>query len=50
MGRNLPEVEPGTPLLGDSGIHTTVQGAGSTGIHAVGGDQGSLVPSIGKPA
>jgi hypothetical protein len=47
MMRNLPEVEPGTSLLGALGIDTTIQGAGSTGIPEVGGDQGSLVPSIG---
>jgi hypothetical protein len=47
---NLPEVEPGTSLLGANGIDTTIQGAGSAGIPAVGGDQGSLVPSIGGPA
>jgi hypothetical protein len=47
MVRNLPEVEPGTSLLGASGIDTPIQGAGS-GIPAVGRDQGSLVPSIGR--
>jgi hypothetical protein len=47
MVRNRPEVEPGTSLLGASGIDTTIQGADSTGIPAVGGDQKSLVPSIG---
>jgi hypothetical protein len=45
--RNLPEVEPGTSLLGASGIDTTIQGVGSTGIPAVGRAQGSLLPSIG---
>jgi hypothetical protein len=48
MVRNLPEVKPGTSLLGASGINTPLQGAGSTGIHAAGGDQGSLAPRIGE--
>jgi hypothetical protein len=47
MVRNLPEVKPGNSLLGASGIVTRIQGAGSTGIPAVGDDQGSLVPRIG---
>jgi hypothetical protein len=34
MVRNLPEVEPGTSLLGASGIDTPIQGASSTGIPA----------------
>jgi hypothetical protein len=48
MVRNLPEVEPRNYLLGVRGIDTTIQGDGSAGIPAVGGHQGSLVPSIGK--
>jgi hypothetical protein len=47
MVRNLPEAEPGTSLLGASGINTPLQGADSTGIPVAGGDQGSLVPKIG---
>jgi hypothetical protein len=48
MVRNLPEVEPGTSLLGASDTNTPLQGAGSTGIPVEGGDQGSLVPRIGE--
>jgi hypothetical protein len=47
MVRNLPDVVPGTTLLGAGGINTPIQGAGSTGIPVAGGDQGSLVPKIG---
>jgi hypothetical protein len=46
--RNLPEVEPGNSLSRASSINTSLQGAGSTGIPAAGGDQGSLVPRRGE--
>jgi hypothetical protein len=48
MVRNLPEVKPGTSLLGASGINTPLHGAGSSGIPAAGGDQECLVPGIGE--
>jgi hypothetical protein len=47
MVRNLHEVKPGTSILEASSINTPLQGAGSTGIPAAGGDQGSLIPGIG---
>jgi hypothetical protein len=45
--RNLPEVKPGTSLLGVSDTDTPLQGASISGIPAAGGEPGHLVSRVG---
>jgi hypothetical protein len=47
MVRNLPEVKPGTSLLGVSGIYTPLQGASISGLPAVGGELVHLLSGVG---
>jgi hypothetical protein len=45
--RNLPEVKPGTSLLGVSGTDIPVQRASISGLPAAGGEPGHLVSGVG---
>jgi hypothetical protein len=45
--RNLPEVKPGTSLLGVSDTDTPLQGASISGLPAAGGEPGHLVSTVG---
>jgi hypothetical protein len=45
--RNLPEVKPGTSLLGVSDTDTPLQGASISGLPAAGGEPGQLVSQVG---
>jgi hypothetical protein len=45
--RNLPEVRPGTSLMGVSYADIPLQGAGTASLPAVGGEPGHLITGVG---